>query len=402
MPENVKTLLVIGNGFDLAHGLKTKYTDFLNFINTHWKEHIDKTIDAQMLKRKALLNDATLIEAIKIGEENLNFRRQLREIYSREVDNNARNFDLLHRTREEIQQKFFQNSLTSKNILDYIFDFGNIWIKHFNERRENTLNRIGEDWIDFEKEIEGVIENIEKLLLGNKINEVPDHFILQDYDRISPQVMIQKYIPTMAWDLRILTLLLEQYLIEEEKKLKPDTKTFFKNLNPDAVISYNYTHTFQRLYNVGAKIPAHFIHGELGKHDLVLGIGETLSGDEKNNFTVCASFKKFFQRIKYKLGNQYEKVTKIKDNRIIPWQVIIYGHSLDVTDKDSLYWLLKRRDEKKHVTNVSNAIKFIIYYHDENAYNQQIANAIQIIGKDELIESVNSERIVFLSMNNLK
>ena len=28
MAENVKTLLVIGNGFDLAHELKTKYTDF--------------------------------------------------------------------------------------------------------------------------------------------------------------------------------------------------------------------------------------------------------------------------------------------------------------------------------------------------------------------------------------
>ena len=33
--------------------------------------------------------------------------------------------------------------------------------------------------------------------------------------------------------------------------------------------------------------------------------------------------------------------------------------------------------------------------YDENNYNQQIANAIQIIGKEELIDSVNLERIVF-------
>ena len=26
-------ILVIGNGFDLAHGLPTKYTDFMEFIN---------------------------------------------------------------------------------------------------------------------------------------------------------------------------------------------------------------------------------------------------------------------------------------------------------------------------------------------------------------------------------
>ena len=80
---------------------------------------------------------------------------------------------------------------------------------------------------------------------------------------------------------------------------------FFKNLNPDAVISYNYTHTFQKLYNPDEKIPVHFMHGELGKHDLVLGIDETLPDDQKNNFTVCTSFKKFFQRIKYRLGNHY-------------------------------------------------------------------------------------------------
>lgn len=30
----VKNVLLIGNGFDLAHGLATGYTDFLNFIST--------------------------------------------------------------------------------------------------------------------------------------------------------------------------------------------------------------------------------------------------------------------------------------------------------------------------------------------------------------------------------
>ena len=265
---------------------------------------------------------------------------------------------------------------------------------------------MGKNWIDFETEIENVIKKIEKRIL-NKMSS--DEWKSSNLERImgvyfnqSAEDIMQEFVPRLKFDLKILTLLLEQYLIEEEKNLNVTSEPFFKNLKPDAVISYNYTHTFQKLYAKDEKIPVHFIHGELDKHNLVLGIGETLLGDEKNNFTVCASFKKFFQRIKHRLGNQYEKVTKIKDNRIIPWQVIIYGHSLDVTDKDSLYWLLKRRDEKNYVTNVSNASKIIIYYYDENAYNQQIANAMQIIGKDELIEAVNSERIIFLPMNGLE
>lgn len=151
-----------------------------------------------------------------------------------------------------------------------------------------------------------------------------------------------------------------------------------------------YTHTFQKLYDTDKKIPVNFIHGELGKHNLVLGIGETLSGNEKNNFTVCASFKKFFQRIKYKLGNDYRNILPSKPDANNKWQIVFYGHSLDSTDKNSLKWLLEKASE----------FPIKIYYYDDNNYNQQIANAIQLIKKDQLIKDVNAGRIVFLPMNN--
>lgn len=31
MPDKGKTILILGNGFDLAHGLPTKYSHFLDF-----------------------------------------------------------------------------------------------------------------------------------------------------------------------------------------------------------------------------------------------------------------------------------------------------------------------------------------------------------------------------------
>ena len=30
-------ILILGNGFDLAHGLKTKYSDFLDYCETKYK-----------------------------------------------------------------------------------------------------------------------------------------------------------------------------------------------------------------------------------------------------------------------------------------------------------------------------------------------------------------------------
>ena len=186
---------------------------------------------------------------------------------------------------------------------------------------------------------------------------------------------------------------MEFYLSEEEKKLDVKPKKFFEVLKVKAVISYNYTTTFERLYKKGKReIPLHFIHGELGKHNLVLGIGETLSGDEKNNFTFCASFKKFFQCIKYKLGNNYRNILPPKPDAHNKWQIVFYGHSLDSTDKNSLKWLLEKSSE----------FPIKIYYYDDSDYNQQIANAIQLIKKDQLIKDVNAGRIDFLPMNGLE
>ena len=351
--ENMKTLLVIGNGFDLAHGLKTRYTDFLNFVNEKAGGVIFQPKDYAI--------------------------------------NNYKNY----------KDVLAKNNLTLDFLFDYMKNIGNIWIGYFNVLSMKKLLEGRDDWIDFEKEIEIVIKQIENLILNPYPSYEPEEkveMIMGGYLKQPSEIIAQEFVSRLNWDLKILTLLLEQYLIDEEIKLTVQKQPIIERLNVDSIISYNYTNTFRRLYD--PNIPVHFIHGQLGKHNIVLGIGETLLGGLENQFTVCANFKKFFQRVKYRLGNQYKSITKNKDNRILPWQVVIYGHSLDPTDKDSLYWLMKRIDKQNGITEVSNAVKITIYYYNEDDYNQQIANAIQIIGKDELIDSVNCERIVFKPIEN--
>lgn len=53
----------------------------------------------------------------------------------------------------------------------------------------------------------------------------------------------------------------------------------------------------------------------------------------------------------------------------------IFGHSLDVTDKDILRDLIL--NDNVHTT---------IYYHDKDTMGQQIANLVKVIGQDELIK----------------
>lgn len=351
--ENLKTLLVIGNGFDIAHELRTRYTDFLDFVYT--KSAIGRSGVPQ---------------------------------YSE--------LPLFRKHQGELQSKLNKNALHLDDLFGYVNNIGNIWIGYFNTIRSKNYLEGRADWIDFEQEIETLIKQIEKLILrSTSFIELEEKLrsILGEYLNQPSETITQELVPRLNWDLKVLTLLLEWYLIEEENNLKVKHISFFKNLNPDVIINYNYTRTFQKLYDLNNRIPVHFIHGELEKHNLVLGIGETLSDNQKDTFTVCASFKKFFQRIKYRLGNTYKNIAR--DNcENCQWQIIIYGHSLDTTDSDSLRWLLL--ESQKFQTPVKN---ISIYYYDDNAYNQQIANAMQIIGKEELIDAVHSERIIFKSID---
>ena len=60
--------------------------------------------------------------------------------------------------------------------------------------------------------------------------------------------------------------------------------------------------------------------------------------------------------------------------------IYILGHSLDVTDKDIL----------KRLITASNA-KTTIFYHNQEALGNQIANLVKVLGEDELIKRVHGK-----------
>lgn len=73
------------------------------------------------------------------------------------------------------------------------------------------------------------------------------------------------------------------------------------------------------------------------------------------------------------------------------WNVIIYGHSLDVTDSDSLRWLMTHPLVKS----------IIIYYFNTESLNSIIANMTIILGKNLLLQKIDEQVIYFKSVNNM-
>lgn len=72
--------------------------------------------------------------------------------------------------------------------------------------------------------------------------------------------------------------------------------------------------------------------------------------------------------------NQKVIVNKLKKQYLNKHHVYIFGHSLDVTDKDILSDLI-----------LNDNVQTTIFYHDKDAMGQQIANLVKVIGQDELI-----------------
>lgn len=141
-----------------------------------------------------------------------------------------------------------------------------------------------------------------------------------------------------------------------------------EKIHPSRVISFNYSDTYRNLYAYSRKeIEYSFIHGfaknnisgffgisdisdeqieshvqtSIEKNNMVLGIDEYLSKDERSKEIDFIAFKKYYQRIYKKTGNEYKKWLKQIDENIEAGRkeenvLYIFGHSLDETDGDIL------------------------------------------------------------------
>ena len=372
-------ILILGNGFDLAHGLPTKYRDFLTFTNAFkdfYKDH------------------------------------GLTEDSSKDAERFTPYFEKLQWHHTSIYNEL--KCLIEKNV----------WLKHFNAVYEQRMQYGKEGWIDFESEISRSIQALEgalKILKEYKKNGkglgkiAPDQFedlryLVNNLECKKNTILflledLLEYKNIFLQDLNRLTRCLEIYLSDyinnlPIKKSLPDIKA----LEIDKVLSFNYTNTYERLYGKdNSDIEYDYIHGkakitnDISNCNIVLGIDEYLVGDERNNNTEFIQFKKFFQRIYKKTGNKYvdwlkefEKNVSKKRADLEPetLNIYIFGHSLDVTDKDILRRLILGETGQISINN-ENIIHTIIFHYNQNALGSQITNLVKVIGQDNLISMVH-------------
>lgn len=349
-------ILVLGNGFDLDHGLPTSYMDFLNFCN--YVMNMDNP-------------DSRYFEKLK----------ELQKKYA----------DIL--SQNEAIKKTFESFLSNNRFLVY-----------FN----NQIDKQGNNWIDFEREIKNIISKFKELEYEfEKSNSSTYHVdsshqihdVLYDLglDYMDTNYWDEITLNTLHYDLCIsldnFSKALEYYIYifvntTSVDGVSPDIISFEAN----NVLTFNYSDTYERIYggihwNESVDHVHGFASGKIeGDPSIILGI---TSENEKSQSSYV-EFEKYFQRITKKTGSKYKNWLQSKLAKNEKMEVVFFGHSLDASDSDIIKDLIFKEESR---------IK--IYYYDDSAYKQIVANLIEIIGKEELIKYVSgrSPKIIFMKQS---
>lgn len=376
-------LLIVGNGFDLYHGLPTRYTDFLKFIS-YWSIFWDN------YNGEAKAQVCTPFR-VKLSEQNEIIEESMRDFAS-------------HQGYYKYEHLEFINS-----------HIDNLWIQYFLKKQLSSVN-----WIDFEGEIYNVLKLVEEYYSEfipemRKRNDAPIKYIPGDmstvinifkkncpeeYIDITQEIISRSdtekdklknnkemLLSTMKRELDDLIKCLDYYLLDFVSNIKVEQYSEqIKELSYINLLNFNYTYTYASVYGKNSLREHHRIHGDCLEEDMVLGIP-----DESFPSTLdYIYFQKYFQRIQKRTGNYYkswitEPNAREKSLEDVPINVFIMGHSLADSDKGIL----------KEIFMNDFVCKITIFYHSQLAYEQQVINLVSMFGKDFVIEQTANDRIVF-------
>lgn len=306
-------LIIIGNGFDLAHGLKTSYKDFINW---YWEQRSNTFYECtQSVSEDCLCK-------LKIH------KNELFSTWSSFASHNSffKNYD---NTRKCTGLELFQFIKENR-------EYFAIKYTHFFERITKCIEDKG--WVDIENEYYELLkkysDNIEEC---KKLNKQLDFLRekLKEY---------LKTLPSIRRNDDILAIIIDEFNEKDFSTIDREKASDSMNQNEPTypkytmLLSFNYTKT-TRYYidqNWNFDISINYIHGELSTNEeLIFGYGDELDKDyndlrDRNDNELL----RYIKSVKYLETSHYKKMLEFIESA--PFQVFIMGHSCGNSDRTLL------------------------------------------------------------------
>lgn len=341
-------LVIIGNGFDLAHGLPTSYRDF---IDDFWSN------------LKTNYREEKYKEIIEIRKEHDYF---LFEIEIKSYDDFLLNLEkycikenLVLYKDDCIAQKGAVNVVKFKNIfLKEISKQIGIqnWIDIENEYYRQLKKIINSKCLDISKSIEYweneqkiQVEKLNKefedvkLILGKYLKDkVKDAYIFNYHSSLKSIYDILKPISLLSNEHGILKEFNNSEDVEEikahfekEKKEELVNKLYFLNFNYTSTVKV-YSDILNTIETIESKV--NYIHGEIGNisdNKVNFGFGDEMDEDYKEIENLDDNeYLKNFKSFQYLQNSNYNDLLSYVESE--KFQVIILGHSCGLSDRTLL------------------------------------------------------------------
>jgi hypothetical protein len=394
---DMNRLVIIGNGFDLAHGLPTTYKDF---IDDFWRNFKDK-YKTEGYKKLVTTHDSYNNYFLYYSPiENFNdFKSNLTE-YCKENSYRFNEVNLVAFAKGESRiVKFFQfnsdffKTINKKNSQDWV-DIENEYyyqLKKIIKSECLDVSKSKEDWSNEQRiqveTLNNEFELVKKLLEEylNKIDKIQrtNDSILKHFELI--KINEEKYLTEFSkQDRRELEDFQNKYISERVKGKEITTYC----------LNFNYTQTINKYIDASLKegeyrkygiINNLHIHGRLNdkNNKINFGFGDEMDDDYKAIENLDDNeYLKNFKSFQYLQNSNYKILLDFIDSD--KFQIFIMGHSCGLSDRTLLNTIFEH--------NNCRSIK--VFYHQRKDGNDNYTEIIQNISRHFNKKKLMREKIV--------
>lgn len=318
-------LVIIGNGFDMAHGLKTSYMDFINW---YWEQRLN----ALLTEYSAISQDCLCKLEIKNTKEcpnwfNFFYLHSFRDLFTREwkyppsevINAFRENTDEFSVTYSRFFEKIIQ-SIEKKGWVDIENDYYQLLKEAKNADSGYTVKELNEQLAFLQDKL---IEYLGTIKTSQRIEDLHDTIIdFFDPSDFSTEGK-KRAMENIGLDIKSFEEV--QYNYEERNKLIPERIM---------LLSFNYTATAKMYGNFN--LVYNYIHGDL-KHpeNIIFGYGDELDKDYQAILDMNDNeLLKHVKSVKYLETRNYHDMLEFLMSA--PFQVFIMGHSCGNSDRTLL------------------------------------------------------------------
>ena len=366
------TILIMGNGFDIAMGRKTKYTDFIEF---------EKQLFSNL--------DEELLEFLKA--KNISIEKYKDNLYLKFINENEETLGINWSNIELIISRLLDAIVYFKNNSDVLFES----IYYFDTYKFDKVLLDRSNYIAKYYVVKVIVGNFGQIEFDNKEKEL----LIEELDKL--------FLNQLDLLIELLEIYLSylDYIDFDIQKFEANSTALdaISDLSNSSVLNFNYTNTSGYLFGTSEE-KTHFIHGRIDLDRTFNRINTMVFGieDKENNVNSdLIPYQKYYQRVVKETGTKFEDFFKpvyeylnVGIAKSFPKNIIIFGHSVDPLDKEIFQKCFALAENGKY------DYRFVFTYFDEPAKRSIVKNLAIILGKEKVIELTGKQKIVFIKSDD--